>query len=307
MSFIAQLTDSIGARIAEANLEMSALEAALDALRDDPSAPVDAPAAEPDALRRRRRAAPSVRAAASAPRVAAPEAVGSAADPEPATADAPDLGAFDLAAASVAAEALVPAEAPFTAGEVPGQPLAAATLYEVVPPEPATPGEATAADATAGEATAADATPGDAIAADATPGEAIAADATPGEGTATDAAPAEPPAAYTGSDSAAAEMETASRRPRLPRPPGFGRRAAVLTPEKLAEMLDASSEGMSAISISKESGAGYNQVLGLLRELEASGTIRRTGMRRTSLWRLVTDEERIAERAAELERLGSGG
>jgi hypothetical protein len=65
-------------------------------------------------------------------------------------------------------------------------------------------------------------------------------------------------------------------------------------------MLSGRTEGLSAISISKQAGAGYNQVLGLLRQLEGSGDVRRTGTRRTSLWRLVTDEDRIAERAAEL-------
>jgi hypothetical protein len=50
------------------------------------------------------------------------------------------------------------------------------------------------------------------------------------------------------------------------------------------------------------SNASYRQVLDPLRELENAGPVRRTGTRRTALWRLITDEERIAERAAELER-----
>jgi hypothetical protein len=33
---------------------------------------------------------------------------------------------------------------------------------------------------------------------------------------------------------------------------------------------------------------------------------RRTGSRRSTLWLLITDEERIAQRAAELERLAGG-
>jgi transposase len=68
-------------------------------------------------------------------------------------------------------------------------------------------------------------------------------------------------------------------------------------------MLRESTEGLSATALSKRVEAGYAQVLELLRRLEREGEVRRTGARRTSLWRLVTDEERIAERAAELESL----
>jgi hypothetical protein len=76
----------------------------------------------------------------------------------------------------------------------------------------------------------------------------------------------------------------------------------VLLAGKLEAMLGEAEEGLSAITISKRSNASYNQVLGLLRTLDSAGQVRRTGTRRTSRWRLVTDEERIAERAAELER-----
>jgi hypothetical protein len=72
---------------------------------------------------------------------------------------------------------------------------------------------------------------------------------------------------------------------------------------ELETMLGGAEDGLSAITISKRSNAGYNRVLALLRELESAGQVRRTGSRRTSLWRLITDEERVAERAAELERL----
>ena len=70
---------------------------------------------------------------------------------------------------------------------------------------------------------------------------------------------------------------------------------------KLEAMLREAKDGLSAIAISKRSSAGYNQVLGLLRRLESAGEVRRTGTRRTTVWRLITDEERIAQRAAELE------
>jgi hypothetical protein len=71
----------------------------------------------------------------------------------------------------------------------------------------------------------------------------------------------------------------------------------------LEAMLGEAEDGLSAITISKRSQAGYGKVRDLLRELESAGQVRRTGTRRTSLWRLITDEERIAERTAELENL----
>ncbi|MGA2014675.1 MAG: hypothetical protein ABSH51_29670, partial [Solirubrobacteraceae bacterium] len=61
--------------------------------------------------------------------------------------------------------------------------------------------------------------------------------------------------------------------------------------------------GLSAGAIAERAGASYNRVLARLGELESSGTVRRTGSRRSTLWLLITDEERIAQRAAELERL----
>jgi hypothetical protein len=98
-----------------------------------------------------------------------------------------------------------------------------------------------------------------------------------------------------------------ARRPRnraRPRRAGSGA-VEVLLAGKLEAMLRESEAGLSAITISKRSNAGYSQVLGLLRDLEGTGQVRRSGTRRTSLWRLVTDEERIAERAAELEALSA--
>jgi transposase len=61
--------------------------------------------------------------------------------------------------------------------------------------------------------------------------------------------------------------------------------------------------GLSAGAIAQRAGVGYSRVLGQLRALEATGTVRRTGTRRSTRWLLITDEDRIAQRAAELERL----
>jgi hypothetical protein len=79
------------------------------------------------------------------------------------------------------------------------------------------------------------------------------------------------------------------------------KRVEVLLAGELEAMLREAEDGLSAIAISKRSNTGYGTVVELLRELESAGQVRRTGARRTSLWRLITDEQRIAERAAELE------
>ena len=72
--------------------------------------------------------------------------------------------------------------------------------------------------------------------------------------------------------------------------------------ETLERVLATTSSGLSANVIAEQAGAGYTAILKLLHELEAAGEVRRSGSRRTTVWRLITDEERIAERAAELER-----
>jgi hypothetical protein len=81
------------------------------------------------------------------------------------------------------------------------------------------------------------------------------------------------------------------------------RRASVaVRAETLERLLADTSAGLSANAIAERAGAGYDPTLKLLRELEAAGEVRRSGSRRSTVWRLVTDEERIVEGAAELER-----
>ena len=75
--------------------------------------------------------------------------------------------------------------------------------------------------------------------------------------------------------------------------------------ETLERLLADTSAGLSASAIAQQARAGYDPTLKLLRELEAAGRVRRSGSRRSTVWRLITDEERIAERAAELERRSS--
>ncbi|MGA2014339.1 MAG: hypothetical protein ABSH51_27945 [Solirubrobacteraceae bacterium] len=81
------------------------------------------------------------------------------------------------------------------------------------------------------------------------------------------------------------------------------RSGSSLSADQLQRVLADARSGLSAGAIAEQAGASYNRVLALLRELESSGTIRRTGSRRSTLWLLITDEDRIAQRAAELERL----
>jgi hypothetical protein len=81
------------------------------------------------------------------------------------------------------------------------------------------------------------------------------------------------------------------------------RSVASLTAEQLEWLLADVTSGLSAGAIAERAGVGYSRVLALVRELEASGKVRRTGTRRSTLWLGITDEDRIAQRAAELERL----
>lgn len=78
-----------------------------------------------------------------------------------------------------------------------------------------------------------------------------------------------------------------------------------LTPEQLERLLADANSGLSAGAIANRAGASYNRVLALLRELERSGKVRRTGSRRSTLWLPITDEDRIAQRVAELESLST--
>jgi sRNA-binding protein len=78
------------------------------------------------------------------------------------------------------------------------------------------------------------------------------------------------------------------------------RRAGEVVPAgKLTALLDGSA-GMSTSELAKATAGRPDQILGLLRELEKTDQIRRTGQRRGTRWHLITDEERIAARAGEI-------
>jgi hypothetical protein len=70
-----------------------------------------------------------------------------------------------------------------------------------------------------------------------------------------------------------------------------------MTPDQLERWLADVTSGLSAGAIAERAGVGYSRVLALLREVEASGKVRRTGTRRSTLWLGITDEDRIARRA----------
>jgi hypothetical protein len=80
----------------------------------------------------------------------------------------------------------------------------------------------------------------------------------------------------------------------------MGRRAigGAVRAQTLERLLANNSEGLSANAIAKQADAGYAPTLRLLHELEAAGQVRRSGSRRSTVWRLITGEERIAQRAA---------
>jgi len=62
----------------------------------------------------------------------------------------------------------------------------------------------------------------------------------------------------------------------------------------------AESDGLTTTEIARETDAERDQVLALLRDLEAARRVRRTGQRRGTRWHAITDDDRIKERAADL-------
>jgi hypothetical protein len=68
---------------------------------------------------------------------------------------------------------------------------------------------------------------------------------------------------------------------------------------KLTALLDGSA-GMSTSELARATNGKPGQILSLLRELEKTDQIRRTGQRRGTRWHLITDEDRVAARAAEI-------
>ena len=74
-----------------------------------------------------------------------------------------------------------------------------------------------------------------------------------------------------------------------------------VVPAGRLELLLSENGGLTTAALAERTNGSRDQVLTLLRDLESEGRIRRTGQRRSTRWHAITDEDRIRERAAELE------
>ena len=77
-------------------------------------------------------------------------------------------------------------------------------------------------------------------------------------------------------------------------------RRASAVPAAALEKLLADSDGLTTAALAKQANGDPAYVLRLLRELETADRVRRTGERRGTRWHVITDEDRIQKRAAEL-------
>lgn len=68
----------------------------------------------------------------------------------------------------------------------------------------------------------------------------------------------------------------------------------------LALLGDGDGDGLSSAELAAAANGSTAQVRVLLRELEAADQVRRSGGGRGTRWHMITDEDRIAARAAEL-------
>jgi hypothetical protein len=84
------------------------------------------------------------------------------------------------------------------------------------------------------------------------------------------------------------------------------RRRQVLEPDT-AERILAGGDGLSAAELARQAGADRDQVVQLLRDLEAARRARRTGEGRGTRWHAMTEEDWIRERAEELAARRSTG
>ena len=76
--------------------------------------------------------------------------------------------------------------------------------------------------------------------------------------------------------------------------------ASEIVPAGRLELLLSENGGLTTSVLAERTNGNRDQVLTLLRELEAAGRVRRTGQRRSTRWHAITDEDRIRDRAAEL-------
>lgn len=98
------------------------------------------------------------------------------------------------------------------------------------------------------------------------------------------------------SASAPTERRKPARRRARPKPS----RSTEVVPAGRLEVLLSENGGLTTSVLAERTNGNRDQVLTLLRELEAAGKVRRSGQRRGTRWHAITDEDRIRERAAEL-------
>jgi hypothetical protein len=79
-----------------------------------------------------------------------------------------------------------------------------------------------------------------------------------------------------------------------------GAAATEAVPAGRLEFLLSENGGLTTSVLAERTNGDRDQVLTLLRELEAAGRVRRSGQRRSTRWHAITDEDRIQARAAEL-------
>jgi len=107
-----------------------------------------------------------------------------------------------------------------------------------------------------------------------------------------------------------ARQDTGPARPRTARQPPASASPRRTAPAKRRRTVSAAElEGLlgdggtlTTSAIAELAGAERDQVRGLLRDLEAAERVTRTGAGRGTRWRVITDEDRIAQRAAQLAR-----
>jgi hypothetical protein len=106
--------------------------------------------------------------------------------------------------------------------------------------------------------------------------------------------------ALDGREDGAAASAPPVRRKRAARRARRATRAVEVVPAGRLEALLSENGGLTTSALAERTNGDRDQVLTLLRELEAAGRIRRSGQRRSTRWHAITDEDRIRERAAEL-------
>jgi hypothetical protein len=113
----------------------------------------------------------------------------------------------------------------------------------------------------------------------------------------TDDARPSTPAAPVAAAPAAAPARPARRRSRRR---ARGAAATEVIPAGRLELLLSENGGLTTSVLAERTNGDRDQVLTVLRELEAAGRVRRSGQRRSTRWHAITDEDRIQARAAEL-------